>query len=83
MSRKLTTSTLKNRALAVYSGREAYNGANPQAIWGSQPEKPGLHVSCLPFIRDNDVCLIIWDMTPSPHAVNVRNLLQFRSGVIS
>ena len=43
----------------MYSGREAYNVANPQAIWGSQRDLPGLHVSCLPFIRDNDVCLVL------------------------
>ena len=24
--------------------------------------KPGLHASCLPFIRDNDVSLLLWDM---------------------
>ena len=65
-------------AVAVYSGREAYNEANPQAIWGSQPEKPGLHVSCLPFIRDNDVCLIIWDMmdmSPMGHEWSVHSVI--------
>ena len=50
-------------ALVVYSGREAYNRDHPDTIWGSNPaERPGLHSSCLPFIRDNDVALISWDM---------------------
>ena len=65
-------------ALAVYSGREAYDEANPRAIWGSQPEKPSLHVSCLPFIRDNDVSLIIWDMmdtSPMGHEWTVHSVI--------
>lgn len=47
-------------ALVVYGGREAWNRLNP--IWGSSPTRPGLHVSCLPFIRDNDIALLVWDM---------------------
>ena len=65
-------------ALVVYSGREAYNEANPQAIWGSKPDKPGLHVSCLPFIRDNDVSLIVWDMmdlSPMGHQWSVHSAI--------
>ena len=49
-------------ALVIYSGREAYNEANPDAPWGSGDPKPGIHPSCLPFVRDRDVCLIVWDM---------------------
>ena len=50
-------------ALVVYSGREAWNEANPDQICGSNSaERPGLHASCLPFIRDNDVSVLSWDM---------------------
>jgi kynurenine formamidase len=49
-------------ALVVYGGREAWDRdrANPQ--WGSASSRPGLHASCLPFIRDSDVSLLVWDM---------------------
>jgi kynurenine formamidase len=54
-------------AVVVYSGREAYGKSNP--VWGAigQPQ-PGLHASCLPFVREHDASLIVWDMmdmTPS------------------
>ncbi len=47
-------------ALIVYGGREAWDRSNP--TWGAGPSRPGLHASCLPFIRDNDVSLLVWDM---------------------
>jgi hypothetical protein len=47
-------------ALVVFSGREAWDRVNP--AWGSGTSRPGLHASCLPFIRDNDVSLLVWDM---------------------
>jgi kynurenine formamidase len=47
-------------ALVVYGGREAWNRVN--STWGAGPSRPGLHASCLPFIRDNDVSLLVWDM---------------------
>jgi Putative cyclase len=47
-------------ALLVYGGREAWDRANP--VWGAGPARPGLHASCLPFIRDHDVSLLVWDM---------------------
>ena len=47
-------------ALVVYSGREAWDRVN--RAWGSGASRPGLHASCLPFIRDNDVSLVVWDM---------------------
>jgi kynurenine formamidase len=57
-------------ALVVYSGRDALIEAHPHdhpylAVPTPAkpiPERPGLHVSCLPFIRDNDVSVLIWDM---------------------
>jgi kynurenine formamidase len=48
-------------AIIVYSGRDAWDRAgNP--LWGSSPARPGLHGSCLPFMRDNDVSVLVWDM---------------------
>ncbi len=65
-------------AVAVYSGREKWQAAHPENTYGTQgrplerrpddcaygqgPEKPGLHASCLPFLRDNDVSVLAWDM---------------------
>lgn len=48
-------------ALVVYSGREAWQAANP--TWsGYRPPSPGLHASCLPFVRDRDVAVLAWDL---------------------
>ena len=49
-------------ALVVYSGRENWNEVNP--IWGTAgaPSRPGLHASCLKFIRESDCCVLVWDM---------------------
>lgn len=47
-------------AVAVYSGREAY--AEAHGAWGGGDTRPGLHASCLPFIRDHDISVLIWDM---------------------
>jgi len=48
-------------AVMVYSGRDAY-AADHGGVWGGGAERPGLHASCLPFVRDNDVALLGWDM---------------------
>ena len=48
-------------AVIVYSGREAY-AKDHGGVWGGGAERPGLHASCLPFVRDNDVALLVWDM---------------------
>ena len=48
-------------AVMVYSGREAYaseRGGN----WGGGDSRPGLHASCLKFVRDNDISILGWDM---------------------
>jgi hypothetical protein len=49
-------------AVIVTAGREAWDrDGNP--VWGSQPQnRPGFHASCLPFLRDNDVGVLVWDM---------------------
>lgn len=48
-------------ALVVYSGREAWQAANP-AWSGYRPPSPGLHASCLPFVREYDVAVLAWDL---------------------
>ena len=49
-------------ALVVYGGRENWNQVNP--AWGTAdaPSRPGLHASCLKFIRESDCCVLVWDM---------------------
>ena len=59
-------------ALVVYSGREKWNeGGNP--LWGSDRDlRPGLHASCLRFIKESDCCVLVWDMmdhTPNGYDV--------------
>jgi kynurenine formamidase len=55
-------------ALLVYSGREAWEAAGPHP----DDVRPGLHASCLPFIRDHDVALLGWDlMDAAPHDYGV------------
>ena len=48
-------------AVMVYSGRETY-AQDHGGFWGGGAERPGLHASCLPFIRDNDISILGWDM---------------------
>ncbi len=49
-------------ALVVYSGREKWDeDGNPP--FGSDLDRlPGLHASCLKFIRESDCSLLVWDM---------------------
>jgi kynurenine formamidase len=54
-------------AVAVYCGREQWQAANPDTPYGrpfgdGPNVRPGLHVSCLPFLRDHDVAVLVWDM---------------------
>ena len=54
-------------AVCVYAGREAWQAANPERPYGrpfgmGPNERPGLHVSCLEFLRDHDVSVLVWDM---------------------
>ncbi len=51
-------------AVIVYSGRDAY-ARDHGGVWLNQwtgSPRPGLHASCLPFVRDNDVSILGWDM---------------------
>ena len=59
-------------ALVVYGGRENWNEVNP--LWGTAgaPSRPGLHASCLKFIRESDCCVLVWDMMDhSPNGYDV------------
>lgn len=47
-------------ALCVYSGREAWQRANP--AWAGHVDSPGLHASCLNFLREHDVAVLVWDL---------------------
>jgi kynurenine formamidase len=49
-------------AVCVYGGREAWDRDGSNGVWGSGTSRPGLHASCLPFIRGSDVSLLVWDM---------------------
>ena len=55
-------------AVAVYSGREAWQAQDPEKPYSKVVRpvgtliRPGLHVSCLPFLRDHDVSVLVWDM---------------------
>ena len=58
-------------AICVYGGRDKWNEVNP--VWGGDPaQRPGLHASCLKFLRESDCCLLVWDMmdfTPNGYDV--------------
>ena len=59
-------------ALVVYQGREKWQEANLDKPYGSRPERPGMHASCLPFIRDKDVAALVWDMMDfSPYGYDI------------
>jgi kynurenine formamidase len=75
-------------ALVVRSGRAEWNAANaPWETHGPRfddPDaggvRPGLHASCMEFIRDTDVAVLVWDMldlTPSGYALpwSVHNVI--------
>lgn len=54
-------------AVVVYSGREAWQARDPSRPYSrptadGQLQRAGLHVSCLPFLRDHDVSVLVWDM---------------------
>ena len=48
-------------AVMVYSGRESY-AAEHGGNWAGEPSRPGLHASCLRFVRDADISILGWDM---------------------
>ncbi|MBM4404911.1 MAG: cyclase family protein [Chloroflexi bacterium] len=52
-------------ALVIHCGREAWQRAHAETPWGChelQGQQPGLHASCLEFIRECDASMLVWDM---------------------
>ena len=49
-------------AVVIHCGREMYAAANGGRYAPVGAPYPGLHASTLPFFRDNDVGLLVWDM---------------------
>ena len=57
-------------AVLVHSGRTAWSAANgpwesvgPRWVdMAAQGVRPGLHASCMEFLRDHDVSVLLWDM---------------------
>jgi kynurenine formamidase len=47
--------------VVVRSGQEAFQQANPEWVPRVSPH-PGLHLSCLEWLRERDVAAIAWDM---------------------
>ncbi|MEV4596822.1 cyclase family protein [Amycolatopsis sp. NPDC049253] len=47
-------------AVVVHCGRDAWDRENPP--WGTETSRPGLHASCLAFLRDHDCAALAWDM---------------------
>lgn len=46
--------------IAVYCGRERFEAANP--AWRPHVDaRPGLHASCLAFLRERDIAVLCWD----------------------
>ena len=58
-------------AVFVYSGREKYAAAHG-GRWGTPEGRPGLHASCLPFVKNHDISILGWDMMdarPNPYGL--------------
>lgn len=47
-------------AVLVYCGRDRWEVAVPGGL--GQPERPGLHASCLKFLSERDTPMLVWDM---------------------
>jgi kynurenine formamidase len=63
VARKQSVKLEPGDAVVVYSGRDAWNRDETNSTWGSAGKpRPGLHASCLPFLHDNDVSILVWDM---------------------
>lgn len=48
-------------AVMCYGGREAWWATGPEWV-ADPPRRPGVHASCLAFIREHDVALWGWDL---------------------
>jgi kynurenine formamidase len=60
-------------AIIVHCGRESYQPADALAT-----SRPGLHASCLPFLREHDASVLVWDMLDAvPHAYAVYRTVHY------
>ena len=58
-------------AVLVYCGREKY-ALDHDGVWAGGPKRAGLHASCLPFIWENDISILGWDMLDEyPNEYNI------------
>jgi kynurenine formamidase len=54
--------------VVIRSGREAYEAAKTSLASSVSPRsfsvdaRPGLHIACLEWLREHDVCAVVWDM---------------------
>jgi len=57
-------------AVVVHSGREEHD--RHEEPWGTGNARPGLHASCLAFLRDTDCSVLVWDMLDmAPNGVDM------------
>lgn len=49
-------------AIAVYCGRERFDAEHPGYEHETPRRAPGLHGSCLHFLRETDAAVLLWDM---------------------
>jgi kynurenine formamidase len=79
MAKSKNLSVEPGDALVIYSGREKwsqrygeYGSANAEhssGLTSTTDPRPGLHVSCLEYLRDTDCAVLAWDMVdlkPNP-----------------
>ncbi len=63
IARAQGVSLVPGDALVLYGGREKFAAANPDWRMESlRSPTPGFDASCLAFIRDHDVAVVVWDM---------------------
>ena len=61
IAKEQNTEIKSGDAVFVYSGRDKY-AADNNGRWGTPDGRPGLHASCLPFVKSNDIAILGWDM---------------------
>lgn len=57
-------------ALCVYGGRAAWE-REARDSWDTYPPevRPGLHASCVDYLRDHDVAVLVWDLVDARPAI--------------
>ncbi len=61
IAKEQNTEIKSGDAVFVYSGRDKY-AADNNGRWGTPDGRPGLHASCLPFVKSNNIAILGWDM---------------------